>query len=374
MRAFLTVLLLSSGLALAGGGGGPPVRELPPPPQTGRPERTALAVDGTGTPVLAWTAPGPAGNRQLHAARLTAGGWTPLGGVLNEGRAFNAGQLSARTDAAGRVWLGWSEDSGEAHVDSYLMSRWDGRAWSSPSRYAVRRNLSDAGRSRAFALLPNGTPALAWLDLGVHGAFAGVVRPLARQGGTWVPQTPLSDTARAGFALDIAVDRSGQRTVAFLEGDFATMNVRVRQEGASGTWPALGGPLNRHPGTFAAAPKLLLTPQGRPLVAWLEEDPSGHDRLNVSRWTGTAWQPVGPAVSSPGVSAEAPALALTRAGQPVLAWLEAGHLHAAHWNGHGWQALPLPPTHDASGPSLSADGAYLAVGDGERVRVWALRF
>ncbi|EYB68082.1 hypothetical protein DEIPH_ctg027orf0012 [Deinococcus phoenicis] len=371
MRRALALLCLASGLALAGGGGPAPT-ELPPPPVTGRAELTALAVDASGTPVLAWTAQGTEGNRRLHAARLAAGAWTPLGGVLNEGRSFNAAQLTARNGAGGQVWLGWAEDSGQAHVDSYLMSGWDGQAWSDPAHYAVRRNLSDAGRSRAFAVLPDGTPTLAWTDLGVRGAYAGVVRPLAWQAGTWVPQPLLSDPARAAFSPDLALNRAGRRTVAFLEGDFATMNVRVRQEDPSGHWTTLGGPLNRHPGSFTAAPRLALAADGSPVVTWIEEEPAGHDRVNVSRWTGTRWQPLGGPVSRPGVSAEAPVLALSRAGHPVLAWLETGHLRAARWTGTDWVLLPLPATHDASGPSLSPDGRYLAVSDGGRVRVWRL--
>ena len=375
LKRWLALAVLISGLTQAGGAGRPvsALQELPAPRSAGKALLTALAVNGSGAPVLAWTEQRPGKNRELRAALFAKNVWTPLGGVLNEGRSFNAAQLTARTGPGGQVWLGWSEDAGIAHVDSYLMSGWNGKAWSSPSEYAVRRNLSDASRSRSFALLPNGTPTLAWTDLGVRGAWAGVVRPLWRQGGTWIPQTLLSDPGRAGFSPDIAVNRTGRRTVAFLEGDFATMNVRVTREGEGGTWRALGGPLNRRPKSFAASPRVLLTAVGTPLVAWIEEDASGHDRVHISRWTGQGWEAVGGPASSAGAKAEDLAFALTRSGAPLLAWLEAGQLRAARWNGGGWAALPLPTIQKATGPSLSANGEYLGVSDAGRLRVWRLR-
>lgn len=341
------------------------LRELPAPSKV-KTELTTLA-NVAGGPVLAWTEVGI--NRQVRAAQWDGQTWQALGGVINEDPTFNAAQLSSRTDRTGRVWLGWAEDAGIAHVDSWLMSVWDGQTWVRPTG-AVRRNLSDAGRSRSFDVLPSGIPALAWTDIHVQGAWGASVRSLRWNGQTWLQGTVLNELKYAGFAPDLRVGQSGRQTVAFLEGDYARMNVVVAQQGASGNWRRLGQPLNRHPDTFTATPKLALSPWGAAIVAWIEADPQGPDRLYVSRQTGQAWQALGSTVSTGAGAAEQPALALTPSSVRV-AWLENGVLHAAEWRGGDWRALGLPRTQHATGPSLSPDGQFLAVSDGGKLRVWA---
>lgn len=356
-------------------------RELSAPPTGGPAERTTLARSGAGL-VLAWTERTPQAT-QVRAALLPRGEagatWRALGGVLNGDPRFNAAQLQSREGAGGQVWLGWSEDSGEAHVDSWLMSAWTGEAWSDPARYAVRRNLSDAGKSRAFDVLPGGLPTLAWTDVSAAGAVGDVVRPLnwqaqGGQTGTWTPGPVLSDPREAAFAPDLRV-RAGLRTVTYLQGDFATMGVMTQRETAPGRWTRLGGAVNRAPGTFTADPHLVLDAGGNPVVAWIEADPrpeGGPDRLFVSRWTGRVWQPLGGALLPGAQGAEAPTLALTPDGEVRAAWLSGGQVRAARWTGRAWQPYTLPGTRQATSPSLSPGGAYLAVSDGGRLRVWAL--
>lgn len=342
------------------------LRELPPPHTAGKVELTALAKDKTGAPALAWTEEHQ--SRQVHAATWAGGQWQVLGGIINEDPAFNAAQLMARTDFGGRLWLGWAEDAGIAHVDSWIMSVWDGGAWHIPAA-PVRRNLSDAGRSRSFDVLPSGVPTLAWTDIHVPGAWASAVRPLSWDGKTWQPEAVLNQLKFAGFNPDIRTQKSGLRTLVFLEGDYASMNVIVMQEQAAGKWQRLGEALNHRKGTFSTAPKLLLSPWGQPLVAWIEANGDLPDRVCVSRWDGQKWVSLG---SPAGFkhSAEALAVALSTRGVRT-AWLEDGVLHAAEWDGHRWATLPLPKTKNATGPSLSPDGKYLAVSDGGQLRVWA---
>lgn len=385
MRAVPAVLLvLVLGPVPAGASAQAAPRELPAPAAGGPAELTTLARSRGAGLVLAWTERTPQAT-QVRAALLARGEgggsatWRALGGVINGDARFNAAQLRSREGAGGQVWLGWAEDSGEAHVDSWLMSAWTGAAWSDPARYAVRRNFSDAGKSRAFDVLPGGLPTLAWTDVSAAGAVGGVVRPLnwqaqGGQNGTWVAGPVLSDPREAAFAPDLRV-RGGLRTVTYLQGDFATMQVMTQRETAPGRWAQLGGAVNRAPGTFAADPHLVLDAGGNPVVAWIEADPrpeGGPDRLFVSRWTGRAWQPLGGALPPAPQSAETPALALTPGGEVRAAWLAGGQVRAARWTGRAWQPYALPDTRQATGPSLSPDGAYLAVSDGGKLRVWAL--
>ncbi|ULH17102.1 hypothetical protein MF271_18400 (plasmid) [Deinococcus sp. KNUC1210] len=172
------------GTALAGGGTSP-TTTLPSPSRADA-TMTALTTGPDGQPVLAWVELSPSGGEvfgHLHAVRWNGGGWTALGGLLNENPVHNAWQLSAVHGPDGQPWLGWAEDAGTAHVDSYLMSRWSGSSWSDPGLYAVRRNLSDAGKSRAFTVTTQNQPYLTWTNIYYPGAFAQVVQPFY-----WQPQ------------------------------------------------------------------------------------------------------------------------------------------------------------------------------------------
>lgn len=265
--------------------------------------------------------------------------------------------------------LGWAEDAGIAHVDSWLMRVWDGQSWQAKVS-AVRRNLSDAGRSRSFDVMKNGVPTLLWTDLAVPGAWAASVRPLRWDGKTWLPDAVLSDIKFAGFAPDVRVGPGGLRTVIFLEGNYASMNVVVMRETLPDRWERLRPPLNRTPGSFTTQPRLNLTPFGQPVVAWIEGGDDDPDRVFVSRWNGRAWQRLGGDLSAGNEMAETLALALGHDGQPRAAWLADGKLRAAQWTGSHWEALTLPGTRNVTGVSLSEDGEFLAASVNGKLHLW----
>lgn len=364
-------------LALAGGGA--PVTWLPPVQSVARPASlTALTTDPGGNPVLAWVENGPglaADGRsydQLRAARWTGGGWQPMGEVLNENRTHNAAQLSAVRGPDGQPWLGWSEDAGTAHVDSYLISRWDGGAWSSASQYAVRRNLSDAGKSRAFTVTALNLPYLTWTNIYYPGASADVVQPFTWQPGsrTWDEHAlPLNHTIRsAAFFPAAASGPDGTVYTAWLEGDVAHSDVYVSRRGPDGLWRPVGSALNVRPHTYTFAPQLAVGAAG-PVAAWME-DQGGIDNVFVKRWTGSAWQALGASLNvRPGLPAERPKLALDAGGGPVVAWAEgqpgARQVYARRWTGTRWALLGGGPLngrgHDAFSASVTVDGQGRAV-------------
>ncbi|WP_424952714.1 hypothetical protein [Deinococcus sp.] len=376
------LLLLSGGLGLAGGGG-PAATRLGGVISHADATMTALTTDAGGAPVLAWVELDPARGQpygHLHAARWSGGDWTPLGGVLNENPVHNAWQLSAARGPDGQPWLGWAEDAGTAHVDSYLISRWDGRAWSDPSTYAVRRNLSDAGKSRAFTVTTGNLPYLTWTNIYFPGAYAQVVQPFTWQPAsrTWAEHAPpLNHTiARAAFFPAAARGPDGAIYTAWLEGDVAHSDVYVSKLGPDSRWTPVGTALNFRPHTYTFAPQLAAGTQG-PVAAWLE-DQGGSDNVFVRRWTGHAWAPLGASLNlHPDHLAERPNLTLDRQGWPLVAWVEGGpdrprQVYAKRWDGHRWTllggaALNLNPRHDASSASVTVDG------HGDAVVAWCER-
>ncbi len=338
---------------------------------------TALTTDASGAPVVAWVELSPAPGHtfgQLHAARWNGGGWTPLGEVLNENPGHNAWQLTAVRGPDGQPWLGWAEDAGTAHVDSYLISRWNGQAWGNPSQYAVRRNLSDAGKSRAFTVTTQNQPYLTWTNIYFPGAYANVVQPFTWQPAsqTWAEHAPpLNHTIRSGaFFPAAARGPDGTIYTAWLEGDVAHSNVYVSKQGPGGVWNPLGGAVNYRPHTYTFAPQLEVGDQG-PVAAWLE-DQGGVDNVFVKRWTGRSWVSLGRSLNlDPTRLAERPKLALDGRGQPLVAWVEgragqARQVYARRWDGQRWtllsgRSLNLDAHHDASSASVTVDAAGRAV-------------
>ncbi|MFC4453861.1 hypothetical protein [Deinococcus sonorensis] len=367
-------MLLLTGLGLAGGGG-PTGMQLGGPVSRADATMTALTTDASGAPVVAWVELSPAQGRpygHLHAARWDGGQWQPLGGILNENVVHNAWQLSAVRGPDGQPWLGWAEDAGTAHVDSYLISRWDGHAWSSPGTYAVRRNLSDAGKSRAFTVTNDNTPYLTWTNIYFPGAYAQVVQPFSWQGVRWAENDPPLNHSLKSAAFFPAAARGpdGQVYTAWLEGDVARSNVFVSRRAADGRWTPVGGALNVRPNTYTFDPQLAVGAQG-PVAAWLE-DQNGLDTVFVKRWTGQQWTSLGSALNvMPGTLAERPNLALDAAGRPLVAWVEGRgggprRVYAKRWDGQRWNVLGGGPLnlaagHDASSASVTVDAAGRAV-------------
>lgn len=361
--------------ALAGGGGPAPRLGASPSTPGRSASLTALTTDPGGAPVLAWVERGPAGERlydQLHAARWDGGRWQPLGSVLNENPTHNAAQLTATRGPDGWPWLGWSEDAGTAHVDSYLISRWDGRAWSSPGQYAVRRNLSDAGKSRAFTVTKDNTPYLTWTNIYYPGASAGVVQPFTWQGTRFKEDArPLNRSLQnAAFFSAATTGPNGTLYTAWLEGRVATSDVYVARQEPGGGWTNLGGALNFRPRTYTFAPQLKAGADGALVAAWME-DQGGVDNVFAKRWTGSGWARLGASLNvDPTQPAERPNLALDAAGRPLLAWAEgqAGsrRVYAKRWTGARWQLLGggplnLNPRQDAQSASVTVDGSGRAV-------------
>ncbi|GGN31355.1 hypothetical protein [Deinococcus daejeonensis] len=113
---------------------------------------------------------------------------------------------------------------------------------------------------------------------------------------------------------------------------------------------------------FSRTPALTVTRAGQPIVAWLQGEVTA-SRVLAARWDGQAWQPLGGPLNrhAPGYVA-ATRLVLDGQDRPIAAWIEdhAGQdtLYAARWDGQHWQPLGGQVSRNfASAPSLSTDAA-----------------
>ncbi|PNY80687.1 hypothetical protein [Deinococcus koreensis] len=369
---WLALTLFGSLLLPAGEAGGAPGLSSPTGPDPVL--AVAAGTDGRGNAVVAWVErtnrAGGHPAEQLHAARLRGLAWEPLGGVVNENAPFNAAKPTVHPGADGSVWLAWEEGSGLAHIDSYLMSNWQGGAWTSPTPYALRRNLSDAGRSRSFAASPDNRPLVGWTDIGTGSRRYPSVVSLRRWTGSGWQATPYLnlDLRRPAFMPSVAAV-GGRVMVAYVEGATTQSDLWVRVwDGVR--WQTVGGRLNVNPRTFIFLPRLRVDPAERPVVAWLE-DLNGLDVLYVSRWNGQTWQRLGGPVSVPGQLASSASLGFDPQGRAVVAWNQgpdgARGVHAARWEAGRWLPLGGPLNAD---PRADTDHASLAAGPGGVLVAW----
>ncbi len=119
-------------------------------------------------------------------------------------------------------------------------------------------------------------------------------------------------------------------------------------------WSALGaGPLNVHTDRDARTPSVALEADGRVLVAWREMNSNDQGEIHAARFASGVWQPLGGSISTPvpGQDVDLPVIAVGAPG-PVLVWrerLNAGaDLQVRRWDGNAWQPMGSAPTLFAS--------------------------
>jgi len=133
-------------------------------------EGPALAVDGAGTPVVAFTYltavnDDPAASADIHVTRWNGTTWDavgPAGGVSNS----HTGSLNASlaADATGRLALAWEEDV-PAGATSVWVRVWNRSVWEELAGSATGRGFTQPGtinRLPRVALDPAGRPLVAW--------------------------------------------------------------------------------------------------------------------------------------------------------------------------------------------------------------------
>ncbi|PYE52858.1 hypothetical protein [Deinococcus yavapaiensis] len=353
-------------LALAGGGGEPSVAYVMNRDAARSVTAVKLAVDGQGRVVLAWQEDtrrsGDDQERATFVKRFENGAWRNLGANLNYLAARTATDLDLALDQSGNPVLAWNENF--AHADTQQFRAWTGSAWTNWPERRISQDLTLAAKARGLTAW-NGEPIFASGDI-VRKGTGTVLRVRSWHNGSWIVSPNFSDDpARYAYAPSAAMTRDGRVVVAWLEGNVAASDVRVKRWNG-GRWERLGGNLNVRPNTFTFAPALKLDVHDRPVVSWLE-DHGGYDTLFVKRWTGSAWQALGGGLNvNAERAAEAPSLALDGLGRPVVAWSEgtpeAARVYVKRWTGASWRLLSVGSVNadfaaDARTPSVGVDAS-----------------
>lgn len=205
----------------------------------GASDRSALALDRSGRPVVAWPALTSAtGITDLYVARSDTGGTTALGGPLRAQPtdSTSVSNVAVAVDASNRPVVAWLEPvSSEKQV---FVRRWNGTAW------------------EELGPVPN----------------------------------PVANSDAAELAL--ATGDSDQPVVAWQETDSSSVT-RVYVYRWNGTaWASVGAPIEGRSGAGAGFPSLVVDKQSRPWVAVSEisAETTFLESVFIVRWSGLAWE------------------------------------------------------------------------------------
>ncbi len=341
----------------------------------------ALALDASGKPIVAFHAV----NRlqtDVYVQRWTGSTWQAVGGAINAVVAQHAYQPALALDGTGEPVVALYESDASFHWNVYVQ-QWMGSEWH-PLGGAVNAVPGRDTSAPVLALDGSGKPVIAFSESDGNHSYVYV-----RQwtGSTWqsvggpVNAMPAGDTS----APVLALDGSGKPVIAFYEFDGNHNNVYVRHWTGS-DWQAVGGAINAVIGRDTFQPALAVDASGKPIVAFQEYDTRWN--IYVEQWTGTAWQAVGGAINGVmGRDTFQPALAVDASGKPVVAFVESDGSHrnvyVQRWNGRDWQsagtALNAVRGQDAYPPAalvLNGNGkpaVSFIESDGTHFNVYVLR-
>jgi hypothetical protein len=319
--------------------------------------RPSLVLDAAGTLTVAWE------ENDIYLQRLGPTGWTALGGGLSASpNNTPATAVSLQARVSGDAVVAWSESDGTAanvYVQEWVTDHWQ----------PIGSALSASGGSTnaaypSLGLKTNGTPVVAWEESDGTASNIYVRQWLS---GSWQQLGPaLSAVTGATNARSpgLVFDSTGSPVVIWRETAGTADNLYVwRWTGTA--WEALGAALSAYPGaTNVQDSSIALDSAGNPVVAWTEEGSSGYD-VHVARWTGSSWQTTGGAISSGSYTrfTNGLSLKLTAQGVPFLAWVPLiddgqvmeSRLELWRFVQGAWEHLLTTGNGEPSGVSLALD-------------------
>jgi Bacterial Ig-like domain len=293
--------------------------------------------------------------------------WTVGGATLNQDATSDVFTPRIVLDAKGDPIVAWSEYVG---ADSKVfVKRWTGKAWAIIGPGAV--NVSGSAVSVSLALEPGGNPVIAWSEV-APGVYDGRVMVKRWNGSSWLSVGPVMNIDQNKRAVDptLVVDSSGSPFLTWAEDVSNTSspltNVFVKRwTGAS--WEVVGQKtVNQNAAKMAFNPTITLATSGNPVVAWGEIDDANASKVFVKFWDGSSWQLRGNGAinkdTEQGVGT--PALAFNASGTLFVAYSEtanpAPNVFVKRWTGSAWETVGPGTVNQDAGlvgqyPSLTVD-------------------
>ncbi len=247
-----------------------------------------VAIDPTdGNPVVLWEE--ESGARKVFVKKWNGSSWTQLGNALNTDVTKDAfTRPSIATSSSGTIYAAWEEFTPDkpfvGDVSSVFVAQWTGTAWSLMGSYLSSDYIN---RNPVLAVDPaSGYPVLAWSSgEEVSTAFFGHMVCVKWNGSSWtgIGQTNF-DGAISAVDTTIAIGSDSLPIVGWSDESVIANHVLVKKyDGASSFG---GGYMSPSPGYNAVSPWVLADPaDNQPILAFTAEN------MFVKKWdTGTsAW-------------------------------------------------------------------------------------
>jgi len=294
----------------------------------------SLAFGPNGHLVVSW-----AGRDDVHVRRWTGSRWESLsGGGLSafpgETRAYWS---SLRVDGQGDPVIAWTEEVPEKPLrKSIFVRRWADGGWVEVGEpLNINAQTRDAYKP-SLRLDSEGNPLVAWSEQATGPQLA--VRRWGPGGWQALGPNPIAEGTAWGLELmgDTPVLMSHR------DEDYGRLKTIDVRRWTGSTWEKLGDSV----GVQVVAPQMRADAAGNLVLAWLEDgvgytNPPIPDRLQVARWSGTAWEALPDvAVTVGDDSVSIPALDLDAEGRPLVAWNHyednTQSLRVARWTGQEW--------------------------------------
>lgn len=286
----------------------------------------ALKLDASGNPVVVWKEL-DSSTSKIYAKRWNGSAWVLIGSSALSG-SLGAEAPALALDGSGNPVVAWRVFSTSPLFSNIQVARWDGSAW---VNVGGKLDVNDSGNTDFAAFNPSvgltssGNPVVAWSESDGSSRNIYVKR---WDGSAWTQVGGKLDVSSAqnAFTPAIALDSSGNPVVAWNEaGTGSAGSVYVKRWNGA-VWAQIGFDaldVNTNATIGTGGPSLALEAGSNPVVAWNDFDGTSYN-AHVKRWNNGVWEIVGAtnldtnlAQNVYGVS-----LALDGSGSPSVAWNE----------------------------------------------------
>lgn len=332
---------------------------------TGNAESVTLAVDPAGDVIVAW-------KQRMAGSEAIEVNYKPAGGSWEGPAAVEFGSAVVETpavaiDAVGDAVVIWRQEVGGNHV-VFAASKAAGASWQPPT--AISSSALNA-EAPDVAMSASGTAAAVWQSS--SGATSVVESNVLPLGGSWTGEEAISAPATVTEPPHVVADPATGDFTAIWSRSGTGLVAEVASRPAGGGWQAPAQVSTA--GLEAHAPVVAVDSAGDAVAAWYRFDGSVGSVEGAVLAAGGAWaSPV--RISPVGAEAEAPQVAMSPAGAAQVVWsgwVESTHNYALRTtslrpNGT-WQAsnqLSLEGE-EAYGPHVALDhsGHSVVVWNGE---------
>ena len=263
-----------------------------------------------------------AGNALVTTSwNFTVPTWLSIGDPVGN---YSAGSASLTLDKLGKPFVTYIQQVNG--VNNVFVKRWSGQSWESVGGSINNDPNKNAYVSLAVVLDKNDLPMVVWNESvnSIQNLFV-----KRWNGSSWeFVGGSLNNNANSYAEFSsIAIDPNNNPVVAWQEGSANIPQQAFVKRWNGLSWDSIGGSLSVTPGSNYPYIWLALTKIGNPIVAWVEGGPfqssSGVTKLYVKRWTGSAWELLGNSLNTAAnTSAGYPSLVLDRSDNPFVAWKE----------------------------------------------------